>query len=101
LAELTWISLAILALVFATVQPLWLVVSPASFGSKWAIDAGQLPGLPWWAWLGSVGAIVGGMYAGEWVQWHMNEVALRRAVTVVTLLGGILALGMGIRALAG
>jgi uncharacterized protein len=85
----------------ATVQPLWLVVSLVSFGSKWAIDAGQLPGLPWWAWLGSVVAIVGGMYAGEWVQRHMNEVALRRAVTVVALLGGILALGMGIRALAG
>jgi uncharacterized protein len=41
------------------------------------------------------------MYPGEWIQRHMNEVALRRAVTVVTLLGGILALGMGIRALAG
>ncbi|RJN33233.1 sulfite exporter TauE/SafE family protein [Nesterenkonia natronophila] len=85
----------------ATVQPLWLVVSLVSFGSKWAIDAGQLPDLPWWAWLGSVGAIIGGMYAGEWVQRHMNEFALRRAVTVVALLGGVLALAMGIQALAG
>lgn len=84
----------------ATVQPLWMTVSIVSFGTKWAIDDGQLPGLPWWAWIGSVAAIVGGMYAGEWVQRHMNDVALRRAVTAVALLGGILALSMGIRALA-
>lgn len=83
----------------ATVQPLWMIVSVVSFGTKWSIDDGQLPGLPWWAWLGSVAAIVGGMYAGEWVQRHMNEVAMRRAVSAVALLGGILALAMGIQVL--
>ncbi|WP_191089903.1 sulfite exporter TauE/SafE family protein [Nesterenkonia ebinurensis] len=80
----------------ATVQPLWIVVSVVSFGTKWAMDDGQLPALPWWAWPGSVVAIVAGMYAGEWFQRHMNESWLRRTVTLVALLGGVLALGMGI-----
>lgn len=83
----------------ATIQPLWLVAATTSFCTKLALDDGQLPTLPWWAWAGTVVMIIAGMYFGEWVQRHMDENGMRRVVTVIALLGGLLALGMGIRSL--
>lgn len=81
----------------ATLQPLWLVMSAAAFGMKWALDQGQLPGLPWWGWLGSTVAIFVGIYLGQWVQRRVSEPSIGRAVIVLAFLGALAALITGVR----
>ena len=80
----------------ATLQPLWLVMSLAAFGMKWALDQGQLPGLPWWGWAGSTVAIFIGIYIGQWVQRRVREQVIGRAVIGLAFLGAIAALFTGV-----
>lgn len=81
----------------ATLQPLWLVMSAVAFGMKWALDQGQLPGLPWWGWVGSTAAIFVGIYAGQWVQRRASERAIGRGVIGLAFLGAVAALVTGLR----
>lgn len=81
----------------ATLQPLWLVMSAAAFGMKWALDQGQLPGLPWWGWVGSTVAIFIGIYIGQWVQRRVSERAAGRGVVVMAFIGALAALFTGVR----
>lgn len=83
----------------ATLQPMWIVMSACSFGTKWAFDDGQMPGMPWWAWAGSVVAIILGIYFGEWVQRRVDESTVRVLVVILAVLGSLLALGTGLRLL--
>lgn len=85
----------------ATLQPMWIMMSAVSFGSKLAFDDGQLPGLPWWAWVGSAAAIVLGIFVGEWVQRRVDEKLVRRLVVVLAFLGALLALATGLREMLG
>lgn len=81
----------------ATLQPLWLIMSVAAFGMKWVLDQGQLPGLPWWGWVGSPVAIVIGIYLGQWVQRRISERIISRGVVVLAFLGAVAALFTGVR----
>ncbi|MGO1523742.1 MAG: sulfite exporter TauE/SafE family protein [Nesterenkonia sp.] len=81
----------------ATLQPLWLVMSAAAFGMKWALDQGQLPGLPWWGWVGSTAAIVVGIYLGQWVQRRVSDQLIGRSVLALAALGAVAALFTGVR----
>lgn len=90
-----------ITVMIATVQPLWMIASLTSFSTKWALDDGQLPALPWWAWLGTLVMILAGMYAGEWLQRRMNETAMRRGVVLIALAGGVLALFNGVQRILG
>lgn len=81
----------------ATLQPLWLVMSAAAFGMKWALDQGQLPGLPWWGWVGSTAAIVVGIYLGQWVQRRVSDQLIGRSVLALAALGALAALFTGVR----
>lgn len=85
----------------ATLQPLWIGISAASFGSKWVLDGGQMPDMPWWAWAGSTAAIIAGVYVGEWCQKRVRERSVRRLVLLLAFLGALLALGMGVRLIIG
>ena len=81
----------------ATLQPLWLVMSAVAFGMKWALDQGQLPGLPWWGWAGSTVAIFIGIYLGQWVQRRISERTISRSVLGLAVLGAVAALFTGLR----
>nr|WP_183357869.1 sulfite exporter TauE/SafE family protein [Garicola koreensis] len=81
----------------ATLQPLWLVMSAAAFGMKWALDQGQLPGLPWWGWVGSTAAIIVGIYLGQWVQRRVSDQLIGRSVLALAALGALAALFTGVR----
>lgn len=85
----------------ATLQPLWIVISAASFGSKWAWDDGQMPDLPWGVWIGIALAIVVAIYLGEWVQERMQDTTVRLLVMALGFLGAVLSLGTGLRLLLG
>ena len=85
----------------ATLQPLWILISAASFGSKWALDDGQMPDMPWWVWVGMVLAIVVAIYCGEWVQRRTKDATVGRLVMVLGFLGAMLSLGTGLRMLLG
>ena len=81
----------------ATLQPLWMMMSAAAFGMKWALDQGQLPGLPWWGWVGSTVAIFVGIIIGQWVQQRVTEGVVSRAVVGIAFLGALAALFTGLR----
>lgn len=49
----------------ATLQPYFAVLGTASAGAKLALDPGQLPPVPAWAWLLVAGGILLGVFAGE------------------------------------
>jgi len=85
----------------ATLQPIWIFLSMGSFGIKWAFDDGALPGLPWWAWAGSVVAIIAGIAIGEWLQRRIDEVVVRRLVLILAFIGSIMALITGLRLMFG
>lgn len=85
----------------ATLQPLWVGISAAAFGAKWALDGGQMPDMPWWAWAGSTVAIIAGVYVGEWCQKRVREQSVHRLVVLLAFMGALLALGMGVRLIVG
>ncbi|MCH8560647.1 sulfite exporter TauE/SafE family protein [Nesterenkonia sp. LB17] len=85
----------------ATLQPIWILLSLGSFGIKWSFDDGALPGLPWWAWAGSVVAIVLGIVIGEWLQRRIDEALVRRLVLILAFIGSIMALITGLRLMFG
>lgn len=85
-----------LVTMIATVQPLWLIISGVSFGSKWLLDEGQLPSLPWWAWLGAVLSIPVGVWAGQHVERLLSKALVRRLVVLLAVLGAVMALATGL-----
>ncbi|WP_114853133.1 TSUP family transporter [Brachybacterium sp. YJGR34] len=85
----------------ATLQPLWILVSLGSFGTKWAWDDGQLPHLPWWVWLAMLTAVVVSVGLGEKVQRRLPENGIQRLVIVLGFLGAALSLSTGMRLLLG
>src|SRR5699024_8017769 len=85
----------------ATMQPLWLVISSVSFGTKAAWDDGQLPDMPWWAWVAILAAVGAAIPAGEAVQRRLPERTIQRMVMALGFLGAVLALGTGVRLLVG
>lgn len=84
----------------ATMQPLWIVISSVSFGSKLAWDDGQLPDMPWWAWAGIAVAVLVAIPTGEAVQKRLREQTIQRFVMALGFLGALLALGSGVRLLS-
>ena len=85
----------------ATLQPLWILISLVSFGTKLAWDDGQLPDMPWWAWLGVFAAVLPSIAIGEAVQKRLNERTVQIMVIVLGLIGALLALRTGIGLLLG
>ena len=83
----------------ATLQPLWILVSWVSFGSKLAWDDGQLPELPWWVWVAMLAAVVVSVGVGELVQKRMRESGIHRLVIVLGFVGALLSLWTGLRLL--
>ena len=85
----------------ATLQPLWILVSAVSFGSKWAWDDGQLPDLPGWVWLAMIASVVISVWLGELLQKRLREHGIQRLVIVLGFLGALLSLATGLRLLLG
>lgn len=92
-----WPALAMVA----TLQPLWIVVSAVSFGTKWAWDGGQLPDLAWWVWLAMLAAVAVSVRLGELVQGRLREAGIQRLVVVLGFIGALLSLWTGVRLLLG
>jgi hypothetical protein len=85
----------------ATLQPLWILLSAVSFGSKWAWDDGQLPDLPGWVWLAMIASVVVSVWLGELVQKRLRDRGIQRLVVVLGFLGALLSLATGLRLLIG
>src|SRR5699024_3545762 len=85
----------------ATLQPLWILVSMVSFGTKWAWDDGQLPDMPWWVWVAMLAAVVASVGLGELVQKRLRESGIQRLVVVLGFVGASLSLWTGLRLLLG
>ena len=85
----------------ATLQPLWMLVSMVSFGTKWAWDDGQLPDMPWWVWVAMLVAVVASVGLGELVQRRLRESGIQRLVVVLGFVGASLSLWTGLRLLLG
>lgn len=85
----------------ATLQPLWILVSSVSFGTKWAWDDGQLPDLPGWVWIAMLAAVVVAVGLGELVQKQLRESGIQQLVVVLGFVGALLSLWTGLRLLLG
>src|SRR5699024_6126988 len=85
----------------ATLQPLWMLVSMVSFGTKWAWDDGQLPDMPWWVWVAMLAAVVASVGLGELVQKRLRESGIQRLVVVLGFVGASLSLWTGLGLLLG
>lgn len=85
----------------ATLQPIWVVISVVSFGSKWLMDDGQLPDMPWWGWAGSAISMFLGMMLGQVVQRKVRERTVKRFVVLLSFAGALLALFTGLRMMFG
>ena len=83
----------------ATLQPLWILVSLVSFGSKLAWDDGQLPDMPGWVWAAMLGSLVVAVGLGEMLQRRLGELGLHRLVIVLGFVGALLSLWTGVRLL--
>lgn len=83
----------------ATLQPLWILVSLVSFGSKWAWDDGQLPQMPWWVWTAMLASLVVSVGLGELLQKRLGELGIHRLVIVLGFVGAALSLWTGVRLL--
>ena len=83
----------------ATLQPLWILVSLVSFGSKLAWDDGQLPDMPGWAWAAMLGSLVVAVGLGEMLQRRLGELGIHRLVIVLGFVGALLSLWTGVRLL--
>ncbi|MGQ4819287.1 hypothetical protein ACQ1ZK_19565, partial [Enterococcus faecium] len=81
----------------ATLQPLWILVSLVSFGSKLAWDDGQLPDMPGWVWAAMLGPLVVGVGLGEMLQRRLGELGIHRLVIVLGFVGALLSLWTGVR----
>lgn len=85
----------------ATLQPLWILVSLVSFGTKWAWDDGQLPDMPAWVWASMLLSLVLAVGLGELLQKRIGERGVHRLVIVLGFLGALLSLWTGVRLLVG
>lgn len=83
----------------ATLQPLWILVSLVSFGSKLAWDDGQLPDMPGWVWAAMLGSLVVAVGLGEMLQRRLGELGIHRLVIVLGFVGALLSLWTGVRLL--
>ena len=83
----------------ATLQPLWILVSLVSFGTKWAWDDGQLPTMPWWVWTAMLLSLVLAVGLGELLQKRLGEGGIQRLVVVLGFIGALLSLWTGVRLL--
>ena len=84
----------------ATLQPLWILVSLVSFGTKLAWDDGQLPDMPVWVWAAMLASLVLAVGLGELLQKRLGELGIHRLVIVLGFVGALLSLGTGVRLLA-
>ena len=84
----------------ATLQPLWILVSLVSFGTKLAWDDGQLPDMPGWVWAAMLASLVLAVGLGELLQKRLGELGIHRLVIVLGFVGALLSLGTGVRLLA-
>ena len=85
----------------ATLQPLWILVSLVSFGTKLAWDDGQLPDMPGWVWAAMLASLVLAVGLGEMLQRRLGELGIHRLVIVLGFVGALLSLGTGVRLLTG
>lgn len=85
----------------ATLQPLWILVSLVSFGTKLAWDDGQLPEMPIWVWAAMLGSLVLAVGLGEMLQRKLGELGIHRLVIVLGFIGAALSLWTGLRLLLG
>ena len=83
----------------ATLQPLWILVSLVSFGSKLAWDDGQLPDMPGWVWAAMLGSLVVAVGLGEMLQRRLGELGIHRLVIVLGFVGALLSLWTGVHLL--
>ena len=83
----------------ATLQPLWILVSLVSFGSKLAWDDGQLPDMPGWVCAAMLGSLVVAVGLGEMLQRRLGELGIHRLVIVLGFVGALLSLWTGVRLL--
>ena len=66
------------------------------FGMKLLLDPAQMPELPWWGWVGSIVAIVAGIWVGEKLEPHLPDRIVRILVIVIGFIGAALALVQGV-----
>ncbi|WP_431862849.1 TSUP family transporter [Micrococcus terreus] len=80
----------------ATIQPFFVVIGVVGFGMKLLLDPAQMPELPWWGWVGSIVAIVAGIWVGEKLEPHLPDRIVRILVIVIGFIGAALALVQGV-----
>ncbi|GAA4916437.1 sulfite exporter TauE/SafE family protein [Nesterenkonia rhizosphaerae] len=80
----------------ATMQPLWVLLSVTGLLTKVTFSGSEFPQLPVWFWVGSLAAVIVGLFIGTKIRNRVSERLVRRVVIALAFLGAVLSLATGI-----
>lgn len=80
----------------ATLQPYFILTGATSAGAKLLMDPAGLPPTEWWYWPLILGAVLGGIAAGEWLLKLVTPTQVRRVVIILAFAGAAASLIRGL-----
>lgn len=84
----------------ATLQPLFIATSVVTLAAKALTSPTSAPDLGVWLWLLIVALIVGGVFAGDWLQRYVRDDQARAFVIVLAFVGAVATVVDGLRGLS-